>query len=73
MARQRPFLNSWGVPIRKAVSRALRWSSCALIVSIASTLSLQQPLDPSRGIVLRGTVVTMDAAGTVLHNGNLSS
>jgi len=69
MARQRSFLNS--VPIRKAVFRALRWSFCVLIVSIASTLSAQQPFDPSRGIVLRGTVVTMDAAGTVLHNGNV--
>jgi cytosine/adenosine deaminase-related metal-dependent hydrolase len=31
----------------------------------------QQPFDPARGIVLHGTVVTMDAAGTVLHNGNV--
>jgi 5-methylthioadenosine/S-adenosylhomocysteine deaminase len=30
-----------------------------------------QPFDPARGIVLHGTVVTMDAAGTILHNGNV--
>jgi 5-methylthioadenosine/S-adenosylhomocysteine deaminase len=71
MARQRSFLNSWGVTIRMAGFRALRWSFCVLIVSIASTLSAQQPFDPSPGVVLRGTVVTMDAAGTVLHNGNV--
>jgi cytosine/adenosine deaminase-related metal-dependent hydrolase len=30
-----------------------------------------QPFDPARGIVLHGTVVTMDAAGTIIHNGNV--
>jgi len=72
MARQRPFLNPEGVSIRIAIFRAAQWSFCALIASIAiSTVSAQQPFDPSRGIVLHGTVVTMDAAGTILHNGNV--
>jgi hypothetical protein len=31
----------------------------------------QQPFDPARGILLHGTVVAMDAAGTILHNGTL--
>jgi 5-methylthioadenosine/S-adenosylhomocysteine deaminase len=30
-----------------------------------------QPFVPTHGILLRGTVVTMDAAGTILHNGNV--
>src|SRR6266487_7169931 len=30
-----------------------------------------QSFDPTQGILLRGTVVTMDAAGTILHNGNV--
>jgi hypothetical protein len=52
--------------------RPIQWSFCALIASIAlSTVSAQQPFDPSRGIVLHGTVVTMDAAGAILHNGNV--
>jgi len=36
-----------------------------------SPVFAQQPFDPARGIVLHGTVVTMDAAGTVLRNGNV--
>jgi len=31
----------------------------------------QQRFDPARGIILRGTVVTLDATGTILHNGNV--
>jgi 5-methylthioadenosine/S-adenosylhomocysteine deaminase len=30
-----------------------------------------QPFDPAQGILIRGTVVTMDAAGTILHNGSV--
>ena len=30
-----------------------------------------QSFDPAQGILLRGTVVTMDAAGTILHNGSV--
>jgi len=29
------------------------------------------PFNPTRGILLHGTVVTMDAAGTILHNGRV--
>jgi imidazolonepropionase-like amidohydrolase len=38
--------------------------------ALTSTFA-QQPFDADRGIILRGTVVTMDAAGTILHNGNV--
>src|SRR5215204_3016055 len=38
---------------------------------VASSAFAQQPFDPARGIVLRGTVVTMDATGTILHKGNV--
>jgi 5-methylthioadenosine/S-adenosylhomocysteine deaminase len=30
-----------------------------------------QPFDPAQGILIRGTVVTMDVAGTIIHNGNV--
>ena len=40
------------------------------MVPLVSTFG-QQPFDPAQGIILRGTVVTMDATGTILHNGNV--
>jgi cytosine/adenosine deaminase-related metal-dependent hydrolase len=33
--------------------------------------ALGQPFDPAQGILIHGTVVTMDAAGTILHNGSV--
>jgi 5-methylthioadenosine/S-adenosylhomocysteine deaminase len=69
MTHQRSFLSVRGMLIAFG---AIRWSFCALLANIAlSAVSAQQPFDPSRGIVLHGTVVTMDAAGTILHNGNV--
>jgi len=51
---------------------SLRWLGGILAITIAFTsASAQQQFDPSRGILLRGTVVTMDAAGTILHNGSV--
>ncbi len=51
---------------------ALSWFSCALLsVTSGSAAPAQQTFDPSMGILLRGTVVTMDAAGTILHNGSV--
>jgi len=45
---------------------------CLLFSCTALALAqAQQPFDPSRGILLRGTVVTMDAAGTIVHNGSV--
>jgi 5-methylthioadenosine/S-adenosylhomocysteine deaminase len=45
---------------------------CGLAGSFVLSAALaQQAFDPARGIVLHGTVVTMDAAGTILHNGNV--
>jgi len=41
----------------------------ALVVLIPS--AAQQAFDPSTGILLRGTVVTMDSTGTILRNGNV--
>jgi len=48
-----------------------------LILCVVSTCFLplrcfaQQPFDAARGILLRGTVVTMDDAGTILQKGNI--
>jgi len=43
-----------------------------VVFAIAFTsASAQQVFDPAQGILLRGTVVTMNAAGTILHNGNV--
>lgn len=52
----------------RIVSLLLAVILCAFVSSSASA---QQPFDPARGIVLRGTVVTMDATGTILHKGNV--
>ena len=50
----------------------LRFFGCALFAIIALTASIaQQTFDPSTGILLRGTVVTMDSARTILNNGNV--
>jgi 5-methylthioadenosine/S-adenosylhomocysteine deaminase len=51
-------------------------SSRLLLCGLAGSLVLsaavaQQSFDPARGIVLHGTIVTMDAAGIILHNGNV--
>ncbi len=57
---------------RRLGSLALSWFSCALAgMAVATSALAQQTFDPSRGILLRGTVVTMDAAGTILHNGSV--
>ncbi len=54
------------------VFSSVRWLSCALITLMAFTpASARQAFDPGTGIILRGTVVTMDAAGTILHNGSV--
>ena len=38
---------------------------------LTATSYSQQPFSPERGIILRGTVVTMDAAETILQDGNI--
>ena len=51
---------------------ALRFMFCFLVCLFALTPAIaQQPFNPARGIILRGTVVTMDDAGTILHKGNV--
>jgi cytosine/adenosine deaminase-related metal-dependent hydrolase len=42
-----------------------------LVATIVLKSGVAQQFDPERGILLRGTVVTMDAAGTILHNGSV--
>jgi 5-methylthioadenosine/S-adenosylhomocysteine deaminase len=44
---------------------------CALAGSFAFASAFAQTFDPAQGILLRGTVVTMDSAGTILQNGNV--
>jgi len=59
-----------------STSRSLA-SLCSLLTLVAGVMpatsrgQTTSPFDPARGIVLRGTVVTMDAAGTILHNGRV--
>jgi cytosine/adenosine deaminase-related metal-dependent hydrolase len=58
--------------ISGAVFRILRGSFRASLLVFVVTFSMaQQGFDPSKGILLRGTVVTMDVAGTILRNGNV--
>jgi 5-methylthioadenosine/S-adenosylhomocysteine deaminase len=47
-------------------------SESILSLFVLVPVSAAQPsFDPSTGILLRGTVATMDAAGTILRNGNV--
>src|SRR6266496_1165410 len=62
--------------IRSSINRHFRTAECFLFCVLTVALALtstfaQRPFDPAQGILLRGTVVTMDAAGTILHNGNV--
>jgi cytosine/adenosine deaminase-related metal-dependent hydrolase len=52
--------------------RVVKFLFCVLAASagLGSALA-QESFDPARGIILHGTVVTMDAMGTILHNGNV--
>ena len=50
----------------------LRFLFCFLLCLFALAPAIaQQPFDAAQGIILRGTVVTMDDAGTILHKGNV--
>ena len=44
---------------------------CALAAIYSLTPACEQRFDRARGIVMRGTIVTMDAAGTILQNGSV--
>jgi cytosine/adenosine deaminase-related metal-dependent hydrolase len=59
---------------RKAIPRfrIVRFLFCVLAVAVALSSALaQEPFALGRGVILHGTVVTMDAAGTILHNGGV--
>ena len=57
--------------LRQKIS-TLPFLFCCLICLFALAPAIaQQPFDTARGIILRGTVVTMDNAGTILHKGNV--
>ena len=50
----------------------LRFLFCFLVCLFGLTPAIaQQPFDVARGIILRGTVVTMNDEGTILHKGNV--
>jgi len=54
------------------IRKSIVLSPGVLMVLLSPISSWAQPaFDPSRGILLSGTVVTMDAVGTVLHKGNV--
>jgi cytosine/adenosine deaminase-related metal-dependent hydrolase len=53
----------------KIQTRIIFITLCALTSSVILTAQNIAPFDPTVGIVLRGTVVTMDSAGTILHDG----
>ena len=57
MRARQTFLNLFCIPV--------------IVVALTAQSIAQQAFDPERGIILRGTVVTMDAAGTILHKGNI--
>lgn len=51
---------------------ACRLSCCVIVGTyLVPFMHAQGSFDQTRGIVLHGTVVTMDSAGTILHNGSI--
>jgi 5-methylthioadenosine/S-adenosylhomocysteine deaminase len=65
-------MNETSTEIPKQKLNTFRSLFCFLVYFFALTPAIaQQPFDAARGIILRGTVVTMDAAGTILHKGNV--
>jgi 5-methylthioadenosine/S-adenosylhomocysteine deaminase len=56
----------------RSVTRVLSAFLCAfLAMPLLAANDPAGPFDPSRGLLLRGTVVTMDDARTVVENGNV--
>ena len=53
----------------KIQTRIIFITLCVLTSSVILAAQNVAPFDPTVGIVLRGTVVTMDSAGTILHDG----
>jgi 5-methylthioadenosine/S-adenosylhomocysteine deaminase len=51
--------------------RFFHYFVCLVAAAVTPSSALAQQFDPTRGILLHGTVVTMDAAGTVLHDGSV--
>jgi 5-methylthioadenosine/S-adenosylhomocysteine deaminase len=52
------------------------FARCIVISALVNLLALsvaypQQTFDPTRGMVLHGTIVTMDTAGTIVQDGNV--
>src|SRR5262245_15480855 len=54
-------------PSLHLLNATLLWATGSLMAVPCRAKSF----DPEQGILLRGTVVTMDAGGTILHNGNV--
>jgi 5-methylthioadenosine/S-adenosylhomocysteine deaminase len=65
-------MNETSTEILKQKLNTFRSLFCFLVYFFGLTPAIaQQPFDAARGVILRGTVVTMDAAGTILHKGNV--
>jgi hypothetical protein len=52
------------------------FARCIVISALVNLHALsaaypQQTFDPTRGMVLHGTIVTMDTAGTIVQDGNV--
>jgi 5-methylthioadenosine/S-adenosylhomocysteine deaminase len=57
--------------ISAAAHRVRASFGALLLVVVVTSSAAQQEFDASKGILLRGTIVTMDVAGTILRNGNV--
>jgi cytosine/adenosine deaminase-related metal-dependent hydrolase len=65
-------MNEVSTEILTRKPNALRFLFCFLVWLFPLTPTVgQQAFDAMRGVILRGTVVTMDDAGTILHNGSI--
>ncbi len=49
----------------------LVWLFAFIVVFLCASANAQKAFDPATGMVLRGTIVTMDSSGTILHDGSI--
>jgi len=63
--------NRYGLYFKGRLNRSILLFCFLVVFSALTSVFAETPFDAERGIVLRGTVVTMDTAGTILHKGNV--
>src|SRR5215204_1025845 len=63
--------NRYGLYFKGRLNRSILLFCFLVVFSALTSVFAETPFDAERGIVLRGTVVTMDAARTILNKGKV--